>query len=107
MELGQRRSLQRMCSQGVGVQDGIIAFFFQITGSRRSELVQILVYEVLELVHVGLVPKEVYKVCQLVLSAGLLKFLLQLLFVNKGEEMVLGQNAGGHALLADQLLVRH
>ena len=71
-----------MRSQGISVQDGVIAFSFEIARSSRSELIQIVVYEVLELVHIGLVPKEIDKVCQLVLSASLLKFLLQLLFVN-------------------------
>ena len=71
-----------MRPQGISVQDGVIAFSFEIARSSRSKLIQIVVYEVLELVHIGLVPKEIYKVCQLVLSTGLLKFLLQLLFVN-------------------------
>jgi len=93
-----------MWSQGIGVQDGVIAPF-EITRPDRSKLVQILVYEVLELVHIGLVPEEVYKVCQLVLSTSLLKFLLQLLFVNEGQQMVLVQNVSGHALLANQLLM--
>ena len=96
-----------MWSQGIGVQDGVIAFSFEITRSSRSKLIQILVYEVLELVHISLVSKEIYKVCQLVLSTSLLKFLLQLLLVNQGQQMVLVQNVRGHTLLADQLLIWH
>ena len=59
-----------MCSQGIGVLVGVIAPV-GMTWPNRSKLVQILLYEVLKLVHVVLVPKEVHKVCQLVLSTGL------------------------------------
>ena len=104
LELGQRWDLLRMSSEGIGVQDRVVASF-ETTRSVWSELAQILVDEVLELVDIGLVPEEVNKVCQLVLPASLLKFLLQLLFVNQPQQVVLVQNASGHALLASQVLM--
>ena len=104
LELGQWWCLLRMCSQGIGVLVGVIAPV-GMTWPNRSKLVQILLYEVLELVHVVLVPKEVHKVCQLVLSTGLQKFLLQLLFVNQGQQIILVQNGSRHALLVNQLLI--
>ena len=103
MELGQRRSLFRVRPQGIGVQNRVVTFAFELSRARLCELAQVVVDEVLELVHIGLVSEEFYEVCQLVLSTCLLKFLLQLLLVDESEQVVPLQDVRGHALLADQL----
>ena len=49
----------RMWPQGISVQYGVIAFSFEISRSSLSKLIQIVVYEVLELVNIDQVPKEI------------------------------------------------